>query len=105
MFITSRESAMFPFAQSAEPSLRGLSCPRLPGPPCLSGGSRCPEHISALKNLRSEQMSEFYWVLCRFSRIRWKAAWRENLYVVVYMDEYAIRSIISRDPYRSLWNR
>src|SRR5271163_1320016 len=101
MFITSRESAIFP-----EPvpclSARTLSAPgfpahgltlkHLPRPPCLSGGSRCPEHISALKNLGSKRISLFYWVLCLFSGSGRKADTGINLYVVLCVLLCTIRS-------------
>ena len=93
---------MFPCLSTrtfAAPPLFGL---RLPGPPCLSGGSRCPEHISALKNLKSELISAFYWVLSLFSGIAPKATRTVNLYVVEGYTLDTIRSILARPHTRSL---
>src|SRR5208282_6729817 len=58
---------------------------------CLSGGSRCPEHISALKSPASERISVFYWVLCPFLGICGKGDLGVYLHVVVYVFLYTIR--------------
>src|SRR5271155_4888658 len=52
---------------------------------CLSGGSRCPEHISALKSPAWKRISVFCWVLCPFLGIRRKTDSGVYLYVVVFV--------------------
>src|SRR5580700_5175311 len=69
---------------------------------CLSGGSRCPEHISALKSPASERISVFYWVLCPFLGIRRNGSLRGYLYIVVFMFIYTIRSIFAEGHPKSL---
>src|SRR5271163_3157772 len=113
MFITSRESAMFP-CPSSLPLHQNHPAPvspargaylETPALQCLSGGSRCPEHISALKSPASERISLFYWVLCPFSGIREKGDLGVYLYVVVVVVLYPIRSILRKGHIRSLANR
>src|SRR5580692_12052518 len=74
----------------------------IPALQCLSGGSRCPEHISALKSPASERISVFYWVLCPFPGIRRKAFLRVYLYIVVFVYVYPIRSSFANRRPKSL---
>src|SRR3984885_6425337 len=113
MFITSRESAMFP-CPSSLPLHQNHPAPvspargaylEIPALQCLSGGSRCPEHISALKSPASERISQFYWVLCPFSGISGKAYLGECLYIVVEFVLYPIRSSFTKGRTKSLADR
>src|ERR1700719_3657062 len=94
MFITSRESAIFPDPVSClstqNQSRAGFQPAGFPHPPCVSGGSRCPEHISARKNLRSKRISLFYWVLWVFCRNSQRASLEGNLYIVDCTSESTI---------------
>src|SRR5258706_839493 len=98
------------FLTSFLASLRTISAP-VSGPrPILAlhaspGGSRCPEHISALKNLASKRISPFYWVLCLFYGTAEDADLGGDLYVAVLISLRTISSIIGKRHTGSLGHR
>src|ERR1700677_2053047 len=87
MFITSRESAIFPCVLSSKtPAFCGPQANpgRRPHPLRCPKGFRCPEHISARKNPALKRVCCFCRVLYWFSRKRRFAGLPMYLYIVVF---------------------